>query len=719
VCVMHAVPRTARENSDLMRGPCGSGGRRCCTPTTHRRLMHTVLLFCSGWLAGRAAFVQASGHTPASAAGHSTGPWPRCRCLPHDACWQRIDWAALNASVHGRLEISVDEMQSCIDDLHSDACSQSLEGSDDEFWLASKPNGYQHTGQFGLWNLTTQLSAYVVRAETEEDFQAAVAFAAAHDLRLVIKGAGHDWYGRSAAAGALLLWTHERKSITWHDAFVPLGAASAGVPAVTVQSGVQFADLYPAAQARPYPGDALLRRTIVMGGGCDSVGVGGCWLGGCYNVFTKKFGDGATNLLEARVVLANGTLITTSEHSHPDVFWTLRGGGGGNVAVVTEFTARTHPAPLYTMSSAFRGQARDLVGFKALLRRVLQLLAESNHWPLDQQCTSGAPRWNVTALTAELGCRHYEGDTNKTAALYQSALQWCQLPAQQDLGLTCTAHAFYTWNQSDYKAHNKIWDNASFIPQQWIGNEPWISFHADREISTSLVGSLSKYIPMRGCTDPEKAAQIVNGIVQIETILKNMSRVNGGIHVLNGPTGDKSQSGMPPEIEARFNRTALNPVLLQAPAFWLIMINIPWLPQLEPTSRLMKSLWPRLRQYAVLSDRDPLWSRCEMGAGGDEVQARACMAGWRARVPQLRAQVAAIRDILWKIFPNELDGEPFSGSYWNEADYEDPHWQVSHWGVHYPRLLALKQNLDPQGLFYGHHAVGSELWSDGGNCRIF
>ena len=44
---------------------------------------------------------------------------------------------------------------------------------------------------------------------------------------------------------------------------------------------MQFSDLYPQAQARPFPGDPEHRKTIVMGGGCDSVGVAGCWLGGC------------------------------------------------------------------------------------------------------------------------------------------------------------------------------------------------------------------------------------------------------------------------------------------------------------------------------------------------------------------------------------------------------------------------------------------------------
>jgi hypothetical protein len=53
-----------------------------------------------------------------------------------------------------------------------------------------------------------------VRAETEADFQATVAFAAANDLRLVVKATGHDWYGRSTAAGSLLLWTHLRKNMT-------------------------------------------------------------------------------------------------------------------------------------------------------------------------------------------------------------------------------------------------------------------------------------------------------------------------------------------------------------------------------------------------------------------------------------------------------------------------------------------------------------------------
>ena len=147
---------------------------------------------------------------------------------------------------------------------------------------------------------------------------------------------------------------------------------------------------------KPYPNDEFGRKTMVMGGGCDSVGVSGCWLGGCFGHFTRKFGSGAVNMLQANVVLANGTLVTVSETSYPDIFWTLRGGGGGNIAIVTEFVARTHPSPLYTIGSGFTGKAKDETGLKTLMKRVLQALVDTSTWPLEQQCTSSSPRWNLT-----------------------------------------------------------------------------------------------------------------------------------------------------------------------------------------------------------------------------------------------------------------------------------------------------------------------------------
>lgn len=167
--------------------------------------------------------------------------------------------------MQGRLQKSQDELASCLPkyggNLESAACSDVLNKTDDEFWLSGLPNGYLHTGLFNTWNITDGIhgiSEYAVAAETEEDIMATVKFAYDHNLRLVVKGTGHDWYGRSTSAGSLLLWTHLRKEIEFHDNFVAQGVeGSPGVPAVTVQSGVQFMDLYP---------KAAQRGKIVMGG---------------------------------------------------------------------------------------------------------------------------------------------------------------------------------------------------------------------------------------------------------------------------------------------------------------------------------------------------------------------------------------------------------------------------------------------------------------------
>ena len=256
-------------------------------------------------------------------------------------------------------------------------------------------------------------------AETEGQFQATVKFAHAHNLRLVVKNTGHDWYGRSTGAGSLLLWTHLLKNITFHDGFVAEGCdSSTAVAAVTVGSGVQFSDLYPA---------ALKKDKIVMGGTCDSVGVAGCWTAGCYGPFTKRFGNGAINILEARVVLADGSLVTASKCSHPGLFMSIRGGASGLAGVVTEFTARIHRAPEYVASAGFSGSAGTREECETLFARVMQMNAKTAmNESAGELCDNGGLQWRCgeNGGSAAMDCLAYEGDPEAMKAQLQPLADW-------------------------------------------------------------------------------------------------------------------------------------------------------------------------------------------------------------------------------------------------------------------------------------------------------
>src|SRR5262249_37111711 len=152
----------------------------------------------------------------------STGP----TCRPGQSCWPSpAEWQELRARVGGRLL-----------DVTSPPATRN------PFLLQDQVGGTESAGWLDAW--TAAPSASAVPAESADDGVAAVRFARAHRLRLAIKGTGHDYLGRSSAAGSLLVWTHRMRQVTVHEAFVGRGCSGAGIPAVSVGAGTRWIEAY-------------------------------------------------------------------------------------------------------------------------------------------------------------------------------------------------------------------------------------------------------------------------------------------------------------------------------------------------------------------------------------------------------------------------------------------------------------------------------------------
>lgn len=631
------------------------------------------------------------------AAAAASAAAPGCRCLPEDACWSSVPWSALNASVGGRLLPGVDPLSPCLVNAASPTCGALLNASDDEFWVTDQPLGYLHTGLFapaddsGGWNLTQVLPSYVVAAESTADVQAAVAFASAHNLRLVVKNTGHSWFGTSAGRGSLMVWTHRLNATTFESNFTTNCSSSETYDVVRVGAGVQFASLY---------ADAFAQGKQVIGGTCDSVGVGGCWLSGCYGTMSKRYGAAASNVVEMTVVLADGSARVVNACSEPDLFWGLRGGGQGLAGVVTEFVALTFPAPSFYIEGGGTFTTTDYAAYEKLLEVAL-VTAKGFQTPVwgggagfGYNLGSSPPSYYVSFWP-----KGFETEASTLNALLQPLVDFVN-------GSAPGTYHFSTY--SSYWYANQTGPNDPL---------PWIERHPDREISTALLRSYSRLPTLTQLSTAGGVTQMAQALAAMSALMPNNT---AGI----SPSLDfeKGQAGASPDALARLATTSVNPVVADSLGLLLVMYNVPSLPTVPVTTpAILAGLWPRLKEYIILGPQDPLYSVCEDGAGGNATAAAECWTEWlQGRVPGLQAQLEAANRVMLAAFPNEApDGTPVSGTYQNEADYEEEDWAAAQWGeATYARLLSVKAAYDPDGLFVCHHCVGSEAWTPDGNCRV-
>lgn len=175
-----------------------------------------------------------------------------------------------------------------------------------------------------IWNSATdRRPAVIVRCETTRDVQMAVRAASNHDLRLSVRGGGHDWAGRSQRENGLVIDLSTMRH-------------------VDIDAARKFAIVAGGATAKDVVGAAAPRGLVAVTGNCGTVGLAGLTLGGGYGPLSGRYGLAADNLLGAEVVLADGRFVIADFDRNPELFWALRG-GGGNFGVVTAMRVRLHP----------------------------------------------------------------------------------------------------------------------------------------------------------------------------------------------------------------------------------------------------------------------------------------------------------------------------------------------------------------------------------------
>jgi FAD/FMN-containing dehydrogenase len=194
-----------------------------------------------------------------------------------------------------------------------------------EVVLPDEP-AYERARRPAIANFAAARPLAVVRCAGPADVSTALRFARRQAIHATARSGGHCFAGRSSTDGIVLDVS-------------PMRAVEVSGGAARVGAGACLGELY----------DALDRHDVTIAAGCGpTVGIAGLTLGGGHGILGRRHGLTCDQLLAAEVVLADGRVVACDERRHPDLFWALRGAGGGQFGVVTSLVLRTVPAPVVT-----------------------------------------------------------------------------------------------------------------------------------------------------------------------------------------------------------------------------------------------------------------------------------------------------------------------------------------------------------------------------------
>ena len=289
---------------------------------------------------------------------------PGYNCQPGQTCWPSLqEWQQFNQTIDGQLHQTVPMAAPCYNDssYYDVAACDVVEGNNSvgmsreayygqTYWLNWEACGtsgcslLEPDPEETLYSTCSlgRLAPYYVAVRNASHISAALQFAQLHNIRISVKNTGHDYFGRSAVPNSLAIWTHNLNSFDFYQNFTASNCPSAnGQNIGEMGAGVVAGDAY-----RFFN----LQGMDITGGYEESVGIaGGFGQGGGLGDFTVAHGLMVDNAVEFEVVTADGQVRVINECNDAELFWAMRGGGGGTYAVLTKYRVQLHPfVPIHT-----------------------------------------------------------------------------------------------------------------------------------------------------------------------------------------------------------------------------------------------------------------------------------------------------------------------------------------------------------------------------------
>ena len=596
-------------------------------------------------LKGLAAFIALQPHLLFSLAARAAAAARFGRVRPGDPAWPSDEsWERLGRDVGGRLIKVRSPLAACVGAApDAAACAELAKEIKNPYYLGDEVGLTQSLGWVGAW--TSQPSVYAVAAETTADVVAAVNFARQNHLRLVVKGGGHSYQGTSNAADSLLVWTRRMNRVVVHDAFVGAGCEgrAAPQPAVSVEPGAIWERVYSEATTG--------QGRYVQGAGGLTVGVPGLVLGGGFGSLSKAYGSAAASLIEAEIVTADGEVRIANACANPDLFWAIKGGGGG-FGIVTRVTLRTHALPNFIGGAGAVIKATSDDAQRRLIGKIVEFYSEALFNPHWGEQIVFAPHVVAVAMV-------FQGlDQQQAEATWRPFFEWVAGQPQD--------FAVVSGPRIGALPAQHFWDPAilKLIPGVVIADDR-AGAPADNIYWASNVGEAGRFwYAYQSAWLPASLLSADRRQDLVDALFAASQRWQVELHFNKGLAGGTAEA-----IESTRD-TAMNPAVVDAFALAIAGAGQP-------------------PAYPGVQGHEP-----------DAAAARREAAAVEATMSELR-----------KLLPNVA-------SYVWETDYFQPKWQEAFWGENYPRLRAVKDKYDPDGLFYVYHGVGSEGWSADGFARL-